>query len=262
MCSVSPTCISKHIKVAVWAVWFKFAPPVHSSSPYFSSMWRIIATLFFTAVAEFAPEQLDKMSSSLQTTADQLQDKVVSLSKEIMPLALKINNIPNLLLTASDEEKTEIQKQMKSTMTQVCGLVDSLSKVQADVQKDSADAKDTVAKIQAQATDMAGDLEKMNDGPKMQHYLLKFQKAIGTLDSAATSAATYTGMTTACDAEAKDGATSRLYLQMAPVSSVKFHLPSALLGALGAAVLGAALVIFRTKSARSPLALMEEGTLE
>jgi len=31
---------------------------------------------------------------------------------------------------------------------------------------------------------------------------------------------------------------------------------------LGAAVLGAALVIFRTKSARSPLALMEEGTLE
>ena len=44
---------------------------------------------------------------------------------------------------------------------------------------------------------MAGDLEKLNDGPTVQHYLGKFQKAIGTLDSAATSAATYTGMTAA-----------------------------------------------------------------
>jgi len=222
-------------------------------------MWRIIATLCLTAVAEFTPEQLDKMSSSIQTTADQLQDKVVSLSKDILPLSLKINNFPTQMLTASDEEKAAIQKGLEATKTQICGLVDSLSKVQAEVQKDSADAKDTVAKIQAQATDMAGDLEKLNDGPTMQHYLGKFQKAIGTLDSAATSAATYTGMTAACK---EQEATSRLYLQMAPVSSVKFHLPSALLGALGAAVLGAAFVIFRTKSARSPLALMEEGTLE
>ena len=222
-------------------------------------MWRIIATLCLTAVAEFTPEQLDKMSSSIQTTADQLQDKVVSLSKEINPLTVKITSIPTQLLGASDEKKAEIQKDYEATMTKVCGIVDSLRKVQAEVQKDSADTKDTVAKIQAQATDMAGDLEKLKDGPTMQHYLSKFQKAIGTLDSAATSAATYT-MTSMC--ETKDEAASRLYLQMAPVSSVKFHLPSALLGALGAAVLGAALVIFRTKSTRSPLALMEEGTLE
>ena len=221
-------------------------------------MWRIIATLCLTAVAEFTPEQLDKMSSSIQTTADQLQDKVVSLSKEINPLTLKVSTAPSQMLGKSDEEKAEMIKDLKATMTKICGMVDSLRKVQVEVQKDSADAKDTVAKIQAQATDMAGDLEKLNDGPTMQHYLGKFQKAIGTLDSAATSAATYTGMTAAC----KQEATSRLYLQMAPVSSVKFHLPSALLGALGAAVLGAAFVIFRTKSARSPLALMEEGTLE
>ena len=58
-------------------------------------MWRIIATLCLTAVAEFTPEQLDKMSSSIQTTADQLQDKVVSLSKEINPLTLKVSTAPS-----------------------------------------------------------------------------------------------------------------------------------------------------------------------
>ena len=221
-------------------------------------MWRIIATLCLTAVAEFTHEQLDKMSSSIQTTADQLQDKVVSLSKEIAPLAMKITTLPAQMLTASDETKADVEKQLEAAKTQICGFVDSLSKVQAEVQKDSADAKDTVAKIQAQATDMAGDLEKMKDEPTMQHYLGKFQKAIGTLDAAASSAATYTSMTAVC----KSTDATRLYLQMAPVSSVKFHLPSALVGALGTAVLGAALVIFRAKSARSPLALMEEGTLE
>ena len=195
-------------------------------------MWRIIATLCLTAVAEFTPEQLDKMSSSIQTTADQLQDKVVSLSKEINPLTLKVSTAPAQMLGKSDEEKAEMIKDLKATITKVCGIVDSMRKVQA---------------------------EKLKDEPKMQQYLSKFQKAIGTLDSAATSAATYT-TTSMC--ETKDEAASRLYLQMAPVSSVKFHIPSALLGALGAAVLGAALVIFRTKSARSPLALMEEGTLE
>jgi DNA anti-recombination protein RmuC len=161
-------------------------------------MWRIIATLCLTAVAEFTPEQLDKMSSSIQTTADQLQDKVVSLSKEINPLTLKVSTAPSQMLGKSDEEKAEMIKDLKATMTKICGMVDSLRKVQAEVQKDSADAKDTVAKIQAQATDMAGDLEKLKDGPTMQHYLSKFQKAIGTLDSAATSAATCT-MAAACE---------------------------------------------------------------
>ena len=104
-------------------------------------MWRIIATLCLTAVAEFTPEQLDKMSSSIQTTADQLQDKVVSLSKEINPLTVKITNIPTQLLGASDEEKAEIQKGYEATMTKICGIMDSLRKVQAEVQKDSADAQ-------------------------------------------------------------------------------------------------------------------------
>ena len=171
-------------------------------------MWRIIATLCLTAVAEFTPEQLDKMSSSIQTTADQLQDKVVSLSKEINPLTVKVSTAPTQMLGASDEEKAEILKEIKATMTKVCGMVDSLRKVQAEVQKDSADAKDTVAKIQAQATDMAGDLEKLNDGPTMQHYLGKFQKAIGTSDSAATSAATYT-MTSMCETKDEAASTAR-----------------------------------------------------
>ena len=90
---------------------------MHSSSPHFSSMWRIIATLCLTAVAEFTPEQLDKMSSSIQTTADQLQDKVVSLSKDILPLSLKINNFPTQMLTASDEEEAAIQKGLEATKT-------------------------------------------------------------------------------------------------------------------------------------------------
>ena len=221
-------------------------------------MWRIIATLCLTAVAEFTPEQLDKMSSSIQTTADQLQDKVVSLSKEIAPLSAKIPTLPGQFFSAGNTDVEQLQKQMQALKTQMCGLMDSLSKVQAKVQKDSADAKDTMAKIQAQATGMAGDLEKMKDEPMMQDYLGKFQKAIGTLDAAASSASTYTSSLSMC----KSTDATRLYLQMAPVSSVKFHLPSALVGALGTAVLGAALVIFRAKSARSPLALMEEGTLE
>lgn len=42
-----------------------------------------------------------------------------------------------------------------------------------------------------------------------------------------------------------------------------FHVPSALMGALGATVLGAtALVFSRAGSRRSSVALMEEGTLE
>ena len=221
-------------------------------------MWRIIATLCLTAVAEFTPEQLDKMSSSIQTTADQLQDKVVSLSKEIAPLSAKIPTLPGQFFSAGNTDVEQLQKQMQALKTQMCGLMDSLSKVQAKVQKDSADAKDTMAKIQAQATGMAGDLEKMKDEPMMQDYLGKFQKAIGTLDAAASSASTYTSSLSMC----KSTDATRLYLQMAPVSSVNFHLPSALVGALGTAVLGAALVIFRAKSARSPLALMEEGTLE
>lgn len=225
-------------------------------------MWRIIATLCLTVGAEYTPQELDEMSSSIQATADKLQSKVVELSKQITPLSMKINKFPVQALTASDAEKAKLEEAIKLDLTQMCNILDSLSKVQGDVEKDSADSKDTVAKIMAQVTDMAGDPEKLSDAPTMQHYLSKIQKAIGTLDSAATSAATYMGIKGMCEKDTQEAAT-RLFLQTGPVTGlVKFHLPSALLGAVAATVLGAAFVIFRAKSARSSVALMEEGSLE
>eukprot|EP00435_Cladocopium_sp_Y103_P034795 s1142_g9.t1 len=162
---------------------------------------------------------LEEMSSSIQATADKLQSKVVELSKQITPLSMKINKFPVQALTASDAEKAKLEEAIKLDLTQMCNILDSLSKVQGDVEKDSADSKDTVAKIMAQVTDMAGDPEKLSDAPTMQHYLSKIQKAIGTLDSAATSAATYMGIKGMCEKDTQEAAT-RLFLQTGPVTGL------------------------------------------
>ena len=231
-------------------------------------MWRLIASLCLTASAasaasaEFTPEKLDEMATAIQKTAGELQGKIVSLSKEITPLVTKIPTYPGQMAIATDEQKATIQKELKETMAQLCTKIDSLAKVQADVEKEAGDTKDTVAQIQSQATDMAVDPEKLKDGPTMQLYLSKFQTAIQTLDAADITAKTYTAMPCQKDENGVPAAT-RLF-EIGPVSRPTFHLPSALLGAVGATVIGAALVVFRTmgKSRSNQVALMEEGNLE
>ena len=228
-------------------------------------MWRLIATVCLTAAAEFTPDKLDEMTAAIQKTAGELQDKVVSLSKEITPLVSKIPTFPGQMAIASTDEKAAIQKQFKETWAQLCTDIDSLAKVQADVEKEAGDAKDTVAQLNSQVVEMAGNPEQIKDLPTMQHYLGKFQTAIQTLDAADTSAKTYTAVQlSACQKDENGAPAATRLFEMGSLSRPTFHLPSALLGAVGATVIGAALVVFRTmgKSRSNQVALMEEGNLE
>lgn len=231
-------------------------------------MWCLIATVCLTAAAEFTPDKLDEMTAAIQKAAGELQDKVVSLSKEITPLTSKIPTFPGQMAIAStDEEKAAIEKQLKEAMAQLCTEIDSLAKVQADVEKEAGDAKDTVAQINSQIVEMAGNPEQIKDLPTMQHYLAKFQTAIQTLDAADTSAKTYTAVQLSCQKDENGAPAATRLFEMGSLSSLSrptFHLPSALLGAVGATVIGAALVVFRTmgKSRSNQVALMEEGNLE
>lgn len=229
------------------------------------SMWRLIATVCLTAAAEFTPDKLDEMTAAIQKTAGELQDKVVSLSKEITPLVSKIPTFPGQMAIASTDEKAAIQKQFKETWAQLGTDIDSLAKVQADVEKEAGDAKDTVAQLNSQVVEMAGNPEQIKDLPTMQHYLGKFQTAIQTLDAADTSAKTYTAVQlSACQKDENGAPAATRLFEMGSLSRPTFHLPSALLGAVGATVIGAALVVFRTmgKSRSNQVALMEEGNLE
>mmetsp|Transcript_48878 Transcript_48878/g.60084 ORF Transcript_48878/g.60084 Transcript_48878/m.60084 type:complete len:225 (+) Transcript_48878:70-744(+) len=224
-------------------------------------MWRIVATLCVAAVAQFTPEKLDEMATSIQGTADKLNDQVISLSQSINPLTAKIPTFPGKMMGADDATKAEIEKQMKSTIAEMCKYVDSLGSVVADVEKASADAKDDVNKINAQIVTMAADPEKLTDGPKFQYYLGKIQKAITMLDTADITAKPLTALSESC--KSGPAAATRLFLDMKPVPGPQFHLPSALLGAVAATVIGSALILFRSKSSgRSAVALMEEGDLE
>eukprot|EP00913_Durusdinium_trenchii_P011426 g10730.t1 len=112
-------------------------------------MWRILATLLFTAVAEFTPDQLEKMADSVQSSAESLQDKVESWKNAILPLSSYIPTFGSQMMAAADEEqKAAIQKQFKANMTKMCNDVLSLSEVLAQVSKASADARETVTKVQ------------------------------------------------------------------------------------------------------------------
>ena len=227
-------------------------------TPVLGIMWRILATLLFTAVAEFTPDQLEKMADSVQSSAESLQDKVESWKNAILPLSSYIPTFGSQMMAAADEEqKAAIQKQFKANMTKMCNDVLSLSEVLAQVSKASADARETVTKVEAQMV-----MAQPND-PAYQNYLDQVQKSITSLDATATSGAMYTSMKPTCQAQGDVAAATRLFLEKPEVAGSKFHLPSALLGALGATVIGSALVLFRTKaSSRSQVVLMEEGNLE
>ena len=123
--------------------------------------------------------------------------------------------------------------------------------------------KTRVAKLNAE---LAADPAKATsqDGPKFQYYLNNMQQAIMTFDAAVNTAKTYTiPMGQVCKKDDGAEAATRLFTKMNPMASSKFHLPSTLLGAVAASVLGAAMVVFRIrKASSSQVALMEEGTLE
>ncbi|CAE7183951.1 unnamed protein product, partial [Symbiodinium necroappetens] len=87
-----------------------------------------------------------------------------------------------------------------------------------------------VAKVNAE---LAADPAKATseDGPKFQYYLNNMQKAIMTYQSALSTANTYTvAMGQVCKVNDAAEAATRLYAEMNPMASSKFHLPSALLG--------------------------------
>eukprot|EP00438_Fugacium_kawagutii_P019535 Skav235668 [mRNA] locus=scaffold358:1092219:1099763:+ [translate_table: standard] len=73
--------------------------------------WRSLGQLHLwspeTAQKMFLKQQ--EMSTSIQKTAEELQDKVVAISKEINPLALKITTLP-AQMAAPNANKAEIQK--------------------------------------------------------------------------------------------------------------------------------------------------------
>lgn len=222
-------------------------------------MWRILATFCVAASAEFTLDNMGDLSKTLDNKADELKAKVTELSQKIAPLTAKIPQIPGNLTATVEERKA----MLKEAMAEICKEVGSLTQVSSDIETSSADAKDKVAKVNAE---LAADPAKAtgDDGPKFQYYLNNMQKAIMTYQSALSTANTYTvAMGQVCKVNDAAEAATRLYTEMNPMASSKFHLPSALLGAVAASVLGAAMVVFRTrKASQSQVSLMEEGTLE
>ena len=84
-------------------------------------MWRILATLLFTAVAQFTTDKLDQMAESVQASADSLQEKVVSLSKAIQPLVTKIPTYGSQMLNAgADAEKRPQLRRSTRPTSQRC----------------------------------------------------------------------------------------------------------------------------------------------
>jgi len=235
-------------------------------------MWRVASILCLTAVVaeEITLEKLSTTVEDAQKTADHLQSEVTTLSQKMAQLSAVIPTLPAKMAAAQSqgaEAVAQVQKDFKADQAKLCTLYDSLSKVDSDIGTSSKTAKDMVTQVQAQVTSMAKDTSKAESGAKYLHYLAKYQKAIMVMDSASTAAKTYVtpAMAEACKPETEAAAT-RLYLAMKPnTESSKFHLPSALLGAVvGAAVVGAAAFsFFRAKGKSGDAArLMEEGSME
>jgi len=205
------------------------------------------------------------MSTSETSSADKVQSNVASFTKEINSLNVEITQIPNKMAQAQAQGATavaKLQQEMKASEAKLCKALTGLEATVSGAEKSSQEAKDTVAKIQAQVVEMASDPSKIQEVPRMGAYITKFQQAITILDTADTSTKTYLNPSMLEDCKtASEGKTTKLFLAMQPVEERSFHVPSIVLGSVvGAAVVGA-LALYRAKG-KTEVALMEEGIVE
>jgi len=89
-------------------------------------MWRLIAC-FALAAGEFTTKQLDEMSSSLKTKADEYQSQVVALGKELGSLSAKITMIPMEFAKAKGEKDLDaaietLKEDSKATLDRLCDV--------------------------------------------------------------------------------------------------------------------------------------------
>lgn len=94
---------------------------------------------------EFTTKQLDEMSSSLNTKADEYQSQVVALGKELGNLSAKITIIPMEFAKAKGEKDPEaaietLKEDSKATLDKICAKYESLKKVSEEVGKDASNA--------------------------------------------------------------------------------------------------------------------------
>lgn len=222
-------------------------------------MWRL-ATMLCLAVAagKYTPEQLDEMSTSMKAAAEKFQSQVVSLGKEITPLAAKIPLIPAEIAQAQGQEDAEakvlaVLEKEKALMVKICKLYDSMENLTNDINSEFTKAGSVAKEVQDQMTGMAKDTNPTNpDGQKLQFYLDKIQSTIMALDRANSGGRSYLSpvATGICKAETQEELlhvgvpASRLFLALKPPTLPKFfHLPSVLVGAVfGAIVVGAAML--------------------
>ena len=229
-----------------------------------ADMWRV-ATMLCLAVAagKYTAEQLDEMSTSMKAAAEKLQSQVVSLGKEITPLAAKIPLIPAEIAQAQGQEDAEakvlaVLEKEKATMVKICKLYDSMQNLTNDINSEFTKAGSVAKEVQDQMTEMAKDTDTNQDGQKLQFYLDKIQSTIMALDRANSGGRSYLSpvATGICKAETQEELlhvgvpASRLFLALKPPDLPKFfHLPSVLVGVVfGAIVVGAAtLSLVRSK---------------
>ena len=235
-------------------------------------MWRLVAC-FALAAGDFTTKQLDEMSSSLKTKADEYQSQVVALGKELGNLSAKITMIPMEFAKAKGAKDPDaaietLKEGTKATIDKLCAKYDALKKVSEEVGKDASNAKDTATQVQTQMTEMAKDAANLKDGQTFQFYLGKFHSAITTLDSATASAGTFlTTGNAICTPETEENmlnqlspSPSRLFLATKPAlpQERSFHPSSALMGAVfGATVVGA--VAFAFSRSKRQTALIDQS---
>lgn len=210
------------------------------------------------AAGKYTPEQLDEMSTSMKAAAEKFQSQVVSLGKEITPLAAKIPLIPAEIAQAQGQEDAEakvlaVLEKEKALMVKICKLYDSMENLTNDINSEFTKAGSVAKEVQDQMTGMAKDTNPTNpDGQKLQFYLDKIQSTIMALDRANSGGRSYLSpvATGICKAETQEELlhvgvpASRLFLALKPPTLPKFfHLPSVLVGAVfGAIVVGAAML--------------------
>ena len=155
----------------------------------------------------------------MDSNADELSAKVTELKQAIDPVNTKITTLPGKLYTATDQERQKGMAKLKELSTELCKHVGSLTQIIPAIEKSSADAKDKVAKLNAE---LAANPAKATgeDGPKFQSYLLNMEQAITTYDAAVNTAKLYTNVfEPVCKLHSGAEAATRLFTKMNPMAS-------------------------------------------